>query len=450
MAAKNKKSRGRDVNRSDLAEINGVSMPTIDDWVRRGCPVVQRGGRGRAWQFNTADVRNWREDDKQRRWERAMRDSKRVGDTFGKMVGNIGRLGRQVGLGLTAAGAGIFALTSSTAAYGDKVAKTAGKLGIGIEALQEFRYAAERSGVSTESFDSSLTAMQKRLGEAAKGTGAAKKVLDQLGLSAKELVKIGPENAMAAIADKLRDIESPAERAAIAAALFSRSGIGMVNMLGGGSEALQQLRDDARKTGYVLSKEAARDAEAFADAQLDAQLVVKGLKNTIGAEFMPVVTRSMKQFSAWAVENREDVAAFANTAVTRLEAALPVIGQVTEGKGIAAGRRARGWYPPWGANIHGVPPPYDPELFRWYLLIAPSSPGSTIFQKLAPGRAWSFRLPKTSLKTHRSNAHQQLLAQPFRFARPAYWLLTSRTGARHRSGRLPSPRRALLPLRLGW
>ncbi len=275
---------------------------------------------------------------KQRRWERAMRDSKRVGDTFGKMVGNIGRLGRQVGLGLTAAGAGIFALTSSTAAYGDKVAKTAGKLGIGIEALQEFRYAAERSGVSTETFDSSLTAMQKRLGEAAKGTGAAKKVLDQLGLSAKELVKIGPENAMAAIADKLRDIESPAERAAIAAALFSRSGIGMVNMLGDGSEALQQLRDDARKTGYVLSKEAARDAEAFADAQLDAQLVVKGLKNTIGAEFMPVVTRSMKQFSAWAVENREDVAGFANTAVTRLEAALPVISQVAEGMGRVSGK----------------------------------------------------------------------------------------------------------------
>ena len=63
MAVKNKKSRGRDVNRTELAEINGVSLPTIESWVRRGCPVVQRGGRGRAWQFNTAEVRNWREDD---------------------------------------------------------------------------------------------------------------------------------------------------------------------------------------------------------------------------------------------------------------------------------------------------------------------------------------------------------------------------------------------------
>jgi phage terminase Nu1 subunit (DNA packaging protein) len=63
VAVKKTKTRGRVVNRTELAEINGVSLPTIESWVRRGCPVVQRGGRGRAWQFNTAEVRNWREDD---------------------------------------------------------------------------------------------------------------------------------------------------------------------------------------------------------------------------------------------------------------------------------------------------------------------------------------------------------------------------------------------------
>ncbi|ATG43655.1 phage tail tape measure protein [Phaeobacter piscinae] len=270
---------------------------------------------------------------KQRRWERAMRDSRRVGESFDRMASNFGRMGRRVGAGIAAVGAGVFALASSTASYGDQVAKTAGKLGIGIEALQEYRYAAERSGVSTDTFDSSLTALQKRLGEAAKGSGAAKKALDQMGLSAKDLVAMGPERAMGQIADKLQAIENPAERAAIASALFSRAGIGMINMLGGGSEALRQLREDARKTGYVLSEKAARDAEAFADAQLDAQLTVKGLKNTIGAELMPVVTRSMKTFSAWAISNREDVADFADTAARKLKAALPVIGQVIEGMG---------------------------------------------------------------------------------------------------------------------
>ncbi|KIC14068.1 phage tail length tape measure protein [Leisingera sp. ANG-Vp] len=270
---------------------------------------------------------------KQKRWERAMRDSRRVGESFSKMTDNIGRLSRRMALGVAAAGAGVFTLASSTAEYGDNVAKTAGKLGIGIEALQEYRYAAERSGVSVSTFDSSVTAMQKRLGEAVKGTGAAKKALDQIGLSANDLVRMGPEKALGAISDKLNQIENPAERAALAAALFSRSGIGMVNMLGSGSKALEQLRMDARRTGYVLSEQAARDAEKFADAQLDAQLTIKGLKNTIGAELMPVVSRSMKQFSAWAVANREDIVQFADTAATKLEAALPVIGQVAEGMG---------------------------------------------------------------------------------------------------------------------
>ncbi|MFY0309622.1 phage tail tape measure protein [Leisingera sp. D0M16] len=302
---------------------------------RQRADLIKQGRSVEALDREYEDLERTLEDlvRKQRRWERALRDSNRVGETFGRMASNIGRLGRQVGAGLAAAGAGVFALASSTASYGDQVAKTAGKLGIGIEALQEFRYAAERSGVSTETFDSSLTAMQKRLGEAAQGTGAAKKALDQIGLSAKDLMAVGPERAMGEIADKLKSIESPAERAAIAAALFSRSGIGMVNMLGSGSEALQQLREDARKTGYVLSEQAARDAEAFADAQLDAQLTVKGLKNTIGAELMPVVTRSMKSFSAWAVSNREGVAKFADTAARKLEAAVPVIGQVVEGMG---------------------------------------------------------------------------------------------------------------------
>lgn len=50
---------GRIVNRSGLAEMFGVALPTVDGWVRQGVPVVQRGGRGRQWEFDTADVANW-------------------------------------------------------------------------------------------------------------------------------------------------------------------------------------------------------------------------------------------------------------------------------------------------------------------------------------------------------------------------------------------------------
>lgn len=47
------------VNRAELAEILGVSLPTITSKVSKGMPFEQRGGRGREWTFNTAAVFEW-------------------------------------------------------------------------------------------------------------------------------------------------------------------------------------------------------------------------------------------------------------------------------------------------------------------------------------------------------------------------------------------------------
>ena len=55
------------INRAELARELGVSLPTIDDWVRRGCPVVSKGEKGRAAKFSLSEVRAWRMKDVARR-----------------------------------------------------------------------------------------------------------------------------------------------------------------------------------------------------------------------------------------------------------------------------------------------------------------------------------------------------------------------------------------------
>lgn len=50
----------RIMNRTKLAEFFGVAMPTIDSWVRAGCPYVQRGNRGHEWRFDALEVTDWR------------------------------------------------------------------------------------------------------------------------------------------------------------------------------------------------------------------------------------------------------------------------------------------------------------------------------------------------------------------------------------------------------
>jgi hypothetical protein len=270
---------------------------------------------------------------RQEAWTRAARASQRVGADFRRMTGDIGRVARNAAIGVGLAGAAIFGLARSTAALGDDVAKSADALGIGIEAYQELRYAAERSGVSVGEFDSSMVAFVKRLGEAKDGTGPAADAIAALGLNVSDLLAMKPEDALAAIAEEMQHIENPAERAAIAADFFSRAGVGMVLMLADGRRGLEDLARAGQRTGYVLSEDTARGAEAFQDSLLNAQLTVSGLKNVIGAEFMPVVQRSMDQFSEWAQSNRTEVAEFAEKAVTALESAIPVIGQVVTGMG---------------------------------------------------------------------------------------------------------------------
>lgn len=54
------KGTGQKVNRSGLADVFGISMPTVDAWVRNGCPGVKTGsGKGGSWEFDTADVARW-------------------------------------------------------------------------------------------------------------------------------------------------------------------------------------------------------------------------------------------------------------------------------------------------------------------------------------------------------------------------------------------------------
>ncbi|MEO1265938.1 MAG: terminase small subunit [Pseudomonadota bacterium] len=50
------------VNKSGLAEHFGVELPTVDAWLRRGCPVVEKGGRGKPYIFDVEAVAEWRED----------------------------------------------------------------------------------------------------------------------------------------------------------------------------------------------------------------------------------------------------------------------------------------------------------------------------------------------------------------------------------------------------
>lgn len=50
----------RRCNKAQLAELFQVAVSTVDGWIRRGCPVVERGDLARPWTFDALAVAEWR------------------------------------------------------------------------------------------------------------------------------------------------------------------------------------------------------------------------------------------------------------------------------------------------------------------------------------------------------------------------------------------------------
>lgn len=226
----------------------------------------------------------------------------------------VGVLAAKVG-GLVAIGGGAaYALVRSFATSGDEIAKTASKLGIGIGALQEYRFAADRSGIEQTAFDNSIQRLGRNVAEAAAGMGPARDALEALGLSARDSggqVK-SVEDLLPELADSLGQVENVSVRNALAFRLFGREGVGMSNLLKEGSRGMADLRSQARELGLVMSDDAAKGSEKFVDSQTNLMSAMKGVKNTIGAALMPTVQGLVDRLKVLLVDRREDIRAFAD------------------------------------------------------------------------------------------------------------------------------------------
>jgi len=92
------------------------------------------------------------------------------------------------------------------------------------------------------------------------------------------------------VADGFAKVDNQAERVRLAFQLFDIEGVAMVNMLHGGSGALQGLRKEARTLGNVMSKNTTDAAANFGDAINRLHHVVAGLKNGLMHQLLPAFT----------------------------------------------------------------------------------------------------------------------------------------------------------------
>jgi hypothetical protein len=110
---------------------------------------------------------------------------------------------------------GLAALVNRSILAADAIGKTAGNIGVGVEALRELRFAAKASGIEQKTLDMATWRCSGSPGgtaEAAQGTGEAKDALAQMGIALRD--QDGhlrrSEDLLTDVADAFARIEGPA------------------------------------------------------------------------------------------------------------------------------------------------------------------------------------------------------------------------------------------------
>ena len=171
----------------------------------------------------------------------------------------------------------------------DALGKTADQIGISTEALAGLQHAADQTGVSADVVNDVIKKMQRNLADAAHGTGIAGRVLDDLNLSAADLVSMQPDKALGMIADAMKAMENPTERMRVAMTLFGRAGSVMISTLMEGSEGLRAYRADAEKLGIALSRDQVFAVEAANDAYDRFSKSLGAFGRNLAVEIAPIL-----------------------------------------------------------------------------------------------------------------------------------------------------------------
>lgn len=210
----------------------------------------------------------------------------------------------KIGAGLTAGSVAmltpIAAMAKTFASNGDMLDKMSGRTGASVEALGELAHAAGLSGTSIETVEKSIRKMQQQLS----GNGD---LFRELGLDPDKLKAMPPEQAFAAIADRINSIENPAERVAAAIKLFGESGAQLLPMLSAGSSGMAAMAKDAQYLGVVMS---GKDSKAAADLTDQMDRLYKsftGLSNVIGASVAPMFSAVLSMMTHGVVQVRQFV-----------------------------------------------------------------------------------------------------------------------------------------------
>jgi hypothetical protein len=242
------------------------------------------------------------------------RKTKEVESRGQKMAKTLKKIGAAIGAVFVVKK--IVQFTNEISKLGGELGDLSKQTGLSTDALQKYQYAAEKAGVPQNLLTGSLVRFQKRLGEAAHGSGILASRLSQMNpeLLANMQNAENTNEAFRMYMDALNGISDEAERAAIAQAAFGAEGRRLVLMARGGTEAIDAMGKELEETGGILSKDLVEASEEYGDRMESMKMAIRGVKIMLADALMPIfekVLTATQDFAKYVQENKERITKWA-------------------------------------------------------------------------------------------------------------------------------------------
>lgn len=234
-----------------------------------------------------------------------------------------------VGAVFAAAFVGLSAITLEVAEHAEKVGLLSEELGIGVEALQEYGYAAQLHGVDLESFGKSLQFLQKNMALANEGNQQMADAFANNGISIHDAQgKIIPVNeALLRLADRMQKITDPAKRVRLAMQVMGKAGAQMIPALLKGREGLEEIAKAARESGGVMNDEFIASSRELIEKMKEAKLMAFGFAVTLAQKFLPILSKLVGWFNEWYKAHQKVIKLIASSFVKAFASTLEVAGR---------------------------------------------------------------------------------------------------------------------------
>ena len=190
------------------------------------------------------------------------------------------------------AGKALIDMSVEGAAYADDVLTTSTQTGIATDKLQEYMYAAELVDVSTETLTKSMAKQIKSMKGVQDGTKLSVEAYDRLGVSVLDANGSlrDSDTVYWEVIDALGKMENETERDALAMQILGKSAQELNPLIEAGSQRMNELGEEARAAGYVVSEEMLNAYGALDDKLQYLNVGATAAKNALGTVLLPVLT----------------------------------------------------------------------------------------------------------------------------------------------------------------